>query len=190
MPTERFWNVPNALTLGRLALSFVVFALIALRMPFAAFVVFAIAALTDAFDGYLARLLNQATALGRQLDPLVDKVMVAGCYIYLLKIPEAETGLAAWMVAAIVLRELIIQAVRSLIEGRGEAFGARWSGKSKTLFQCLSITAILFCLSFPLPRYYSIARDVVTWLAVGLTLYSGAEYLALARIKLRGDPHI
>ena len=62
MPTERFWNVPNALTLGRLALSFVVFALIALGRPLAALVVFAVAALTDAFDGYLARLLNQSSA--------------------------------------------------------------------------------------------------------------------------------
>ena len=187
MPTERFWNVPNALTLGRLALSFVAFALIALERPFAALVVFAIAALTDALDGYFARLLQQTSALGRQLDPLVDKVMVAGCYIYLLKLPESRTGLAAWMIAGIVVRELIIQAVRSLIEGRGEPFGARWSGKFKTLLQCLSIGAILFCLSFPVPNYLVWTRDALTWSAVGLTLYSGAEYLALAWPKLRGE---
>ena len=116
--------------------------------------------------------------------------MIVGCYIYLLKLPESQTGLAAWMVTAIVVRELIIQAVRSLIEGRGEAFGARWSGKLKTLLQCLSIAAILLCLSFRLPSYFSIARDVLTWTAVGLTLYSGAAYVAVAWPKLRGDHSI
>lgn len=185
MPTERFWNVPNALTLGRFALSFVVFGLIASERPFAALIVFALAALTDAFDGYFARLLGQSSALGRQLDPLVDKVLITGAYTYLLRLPESRTGLAVWMIAGIVIRELIVQAVRSLIEGRGEAFGARWSGKFKTLLQCLSIAAVLFCLAFPVSGGLRTLRDVLTWSAVVLTLYSGAEYLALGLPKLR-----
>ena len=107
-----------------------------------ALAVFVVAALTDALDGYFARLLDQGTAIGRQLDPLVDKVIVCGAFIYLLSVP-ADTGLAPWMVTTIVVRELLIQGLRSHLEGGGQAFGAKTAGKLKTLAQCLSISAIL-----------------------------------------------
>ena len=110
-----------------------------------ALVVFVVAALTDALDGYFARLLDQGTAIGRQLDPLVDKVIVCGAFIYLLTVP-GDTGLAPWMVTTIVVRELLIQGLRSHLEGGGQAFGAKTAGKLKTLVQCLSISAILVVL--------------------------------------------
>ena len=109
-----------------------------------------IAAVTDALDGYFARLLKQDTPIGRQLDPLIDKVIVSGCYIYLATIPG--TGVMPWMVTAIVIRELLIQGLRSHLEGQGQAFGARMAGKLKTVVQCLSISAVLLCLGLePLP---------------------------------------
>jgi CDP-diacylglycerol---glycerol-3-phosphate 3-phosphatidyltransferase len=181
----QFWNVPNCLTMSRLVLAVVVFALIAYERYTAALVVFALAALTDALDGYFARLLNQTTAIGRQLDPLVDKIIVSGGFVYLLTIPG--TGLAPWMVTAIIVRELLIQSLRSLLEGRGEAFGARWAGKLKTTFQCLAIAAILLCLATAPPSPWLLARDVLTWLSVGLTLYSGVGYLAAAWPRVRVD---
>ena len=181
----RFWNVPNSLTMARLGMALVLFGLIAGRMYVAALAVFGLAALTDALDGYFARLLGQSTAIGRQLDPLVDKVLVSGGFIFLLAIPE--TGVAPWMVTAIVVRELLIQWLRSLLEGRGEAFGAKMAGKLKTLAQCLAIAAILLTLALrPSPAWLA-ARDALTWLAVGLTLYSGVAYFALAWPRLRGD---
>ena len=116
---------------------------------------FVAAAITDALDGYFARLLKQDTPIGRQLDPLIDKVIVSGCYIYLVTIPG--TGVAPWMVTVIVVRELLIQGLRSHLEGKGQAFGARTAGKLKTLVQCLSIVAILLVLtpSDPNPRSLS-----------------------------------
>jgi CDP-diacylglycerol--glycerol-3-phosphate 3-phosphatidyltransferase len=180
----RFWNVPNSLTMSRLILAVVVFALVSYGYYWGALVVFTLAALTDALDGYVARLLNQATPIGRQLDPLIDKVIVAGTYIYLLTIPG--TGVMPWMVTAIVVRELLIQGLRSLLEGQGHPFGARTAGKLKTLFQCLSIIAILACLAMPPPPPWLLARDSLTWLAVGLTLYSGFMYIAVAMPSLRG----
>jgi CDP-diacylglycerol--glycerol-3-phosphate 3-phosphatidyltransferase len=179
-----FWNVPNTLTAARLVLAVVVFALIAYEFYFSALVVFGLAAVTDALDGYFARLLNQTTVLGRQLDPLVDKVIVSGGYIYLLTIQD--TGLRPWMVTTIIVRELLIQGLRSHLEGQGQAFGAKMAGKVKTTLQCLSISAILFCLSVrPWPSWI-LARDVLTWLAVGLTLYSGLGYVMAAVPWLRG----
>ncbi len=166
-----------------MALSVVVFILIAFEMYFAAAAVFSVAAITDALDGYLARKLNQVTAVGRQLDPLVDKVIVAGTYIYLLGIPE--TGLSPWMVTTIVIRELLIQGLRSHLEGMGQAFGAKSAGKLKTVIQCLSIIAILLGLSFQIGPTLQLGRDLLTWLAVGLTVYSGLGYILSAFPFLR-----
>ena len=180
-----FWNVPNTLTVVRFVLSIVVFALIANAYYFLALALFGIAALTDALDGYFARLLNQSTALGRQLDPLVDKVIVSGCFIYLATIPN--TGVQPWMVTLIVIRELLIQGLRSHLEGQGQAFGAKTAGKIKTTLQCLSISAILFCLWItPWPSWVWI-RDILTWLSVILTLYSGLGYFAAAMPSMTGS---
>ena len=135
--------------MGRLGLAVLVFLMISLGLHAWALGLFVIAAVSDALDGYFARLLNQDTPLGRQLDPLIDKVIVSGAYIYLAAIPG--TGVYPWMVTAIVVRELLIQGLRSLLEGQGQAFGAKMAGKLKTLFQCLSISAVLFCLSLEAP---------------------------------------
>ncbi len=160
----RFWNVPNSLTVGRLVLGLAVCVLITYGENLAALVVFGLAAISDALDGYLARLLKQETAIGRQLDPLVDKVIVCGALIHLL--PMKATGLAPWMVTAIVVRELIVQALRSLIEGRGEPFGARMTGKLKTLFQCLAIVAILSVAILDLSSPWQWARNGLIWTAI------------------------
>ncbi len=149
---------------------------------------FLIAAITDALDGYFARLLKQDTKIGRQLDPLIDKVIVSGCYIYLATI--SGTGVKAWMVSAIVIREILIQGLRSHLEGQGQAFGARTAGKLKTVVQCISISAVLFCL--PLQAGPSLnlllwIRDAFTWAAVALTLYSGLMYVWVAFPKLRSE---
>jgi CDP-diacylglycerol---glycerol-3-phosphate 3-phosphatidyltransferase len=184
---RRFWNVPNTLTVSRLVLAVGVFALIEYELYLWALVLFVLASATDALDGYFARLLNQDTPLGRQLDPLIDKVIVAGCYIYLATI--AGTGVRPWMVTAIVIRELLIQGLRSHLEGQGQAFGARTAGKLKTVVQCASISAILLVLALtpPGPPALVLTRDILTWLAVALTLYSGFSYIWVAMPKLRGE---
>jgi CDP-diacylglycerol---glycerol-3-phosphate 3-phosphatidyltransferase len=148
---------------------------------------FLIAAATDALDGYFARLLKQESPLGRQLDPLIDKVIVAGCYIYLTTIPG--TGVRPWMVTAIVVRELLIQGVRSLLEGQGQPFGARTAGKLKTAVQCASIAAVLLVLWLQptSPPFLAWVRDGLTWLAVALTIYSGLVYLRIAMPSLRRE---
>ncbi len=184
---RKFWNVPNTLTVSRLALAVCVFALIASEAYLWALAIFGLAAATDALDGYFARLLKQDTLIGRQLDPLIDKVIVAGCYIYLVTIPR--TGVMPWMVTAIVVRELLIQGLRSHLEGTGQPFGARASGKFKTVVQCLSISVVLLCLAInpTAPPILLHVRDALTWLAVALTLYSGVIYVWVALPKLRGE---
>jgi CDP-diacylglycerol--glycerol-3-phosphate 3-phosphatidyltransferase len=181
----RVWNIPNTFTLGRLALAAVVFALIEIHWYRSALFVFTIAALTDALDGYLARRLGQTSALGRQLDPLVDKVIVAGTLIYLLPVPDS--GVAAWVVTVIVVRELVVQALRSLVEGRGIAFGARMAGKLKTSVQCLAIGAVILGLGWTMPDAFAWLRLGLLWLAAGLTVYSGLVYVAAAWPLLQAE---
>jgi CDP-diacylglycerol--glycerol-3-phosphate 3-phosphatidyltransferase len=182
---QRFWNVPNSLTMSRLLLAIIVFALIEYQLYLPALVVFILAAITDALDGYFARLLNQTSAIGRQLDPLVDKLVICGGLIYLLTVPK--TGLSPWMVTVIVARELLVQALRSLIEGKGEAFGAKMAGKLKTTFQCLAIGAILFILGTQAGPSLVVVRDILIWTAVGLTIYSGIGYVIKAWPNLKRE---
>jgi len=185
---EPFWNVPNTITLGRLGLAVFVFSSVSYGHFLVALIFFVAAALTDALDGYVARKLGQATAIGRQLDPLVDKVIISGSYIYLLTIPTPETGLYPWMVTTIVIRELLIQGLRSHLEGAGQAFGAKTAGKLKTTFQCISVSAILVVLTLkPSGEFLPWVRDLSTWSAVGLTIYSGLGYFTLAINQFRGS---
>src|SRR5205085_491290 len=76
------YNLPNLLTATRLGLAVVLFACIAYDLWLAGLVVFAVAAVTDWLDGYLARKLGVAGAFGRQFDPLVDKVLICGAFIF------------------------------------------------------------------------------------------------------------
>ncbi len=181
----RFWNVPNSLTISRLVLAAAVYLLIEFGAYGWALATFVIAAATDTLDGYFARLLHQESPLGRQLDPLIDKVIVAGCYIYLAAIPG--TGVRPWMVTAIVVRELLIQGLRSHLEGQGQAFGAKMAGKLKTVTQCASVSAVLLSLQLgsASPQWFLYGRDALTWLAVALTIYSGIVYVKLAMPGLR-----
>ena len=177
-PAPRLFNVPNMLSFSRLGFGLLAFVLVELGMFSASFVVFVIAAGTDWFDGYLARRLGQTSAFGRQLDPLVDKLLIAGMFIFLLPIPGS--GLAPWMVTVVVARELVIQWLRSLMEGRGVAFGANLAGKLKTMVQCLAIGSILVALAWlgPVPAWVLWTRDGLIWGAVILTILSGTNYLA------------
>src|SRR5437879_4392811 len=109
------FNLPNQLTASRLVLSVALFVLIALEWWLCCFVVFAMAAVTDWLDGFLARKQGITSVLGRVFDPLVDKVLICGAYIFLLGTTPERTGLLPWMVTVVVARELIINGLRSYL---------------------------------------------------------------------------
>src|SRR5205809_5356491 len=115
----KVFNLPNQLTASRFVLALVLFVLIAYESWLWCLAVFAAAAVTDWLDGYLARKQGLTSPLGRNLDPLVDKVLICGAYIFLLPLPASRTGLTAWMVTVVVARELIITGLRSFLENRG-----------------------------------------------------------------------
>src|SRR5438552_3559736 len=119
-------NVPNLLTASRLVLSIILFVLIDLEAWLACLITFAVAAVTDWLDGFLSRKQGLSSALGRVFDPLVDKVLICGAYIFLLGFSFAHAGLTTWMVTVVVARELIINGLRTFLESRGVHFGADW----------------------------------------------------------------
>jgi CDP-diacylglycerol--glycerol-3-phosphate 3-phosphatidyltransferase len=178
------FNLPNQLTAGRLVLGVVLFILIEFELWLASIIVFALAAATDWLDGYLARKLNLGSTLGRNMDPLVDKVVVCGAYIFLL--PVANAGLHAWMVVVVVARELIITGLRSFMENIGATFGADWLGKIKMVLQCAALFAIFWALQSP-AAWAEVVRDVLIYAMLAATALSGLQYLWRAFAVLKTD---
>jgi CDP-diacylglycerol--glycerol-3-phosphate 3-phosphatidyltransferase len=175
-------TIPNQLTLGRLGLSFVLFALIAYEQWAWSLAVFLVAAFTDWLDGYLARTRNQTSALGRNLDPLVDKILTCGVFIFLLPLGCRQGWLAPWMVAVVVGRELAITSLRGYLETLGVSFGADWLGKLKMVLQCVAVVAVFVALMTPADdsdrtRLVDWTRDLALYGMVAATLLSGLQYL-------------
>src|SRR6516162_1815710 len=139
------FNLPNQLTAGRLVLGIILFVLIEHEEWIWSMAVFALAAFTDWLDGYIARLQGLTSTLGRNLDPLVDKVVVCGAYIFLISHPES--GLKPWMVVMVVAREFIITGLRAFLENLGASFGAEILGKIKMVLQCAALFAIFVALN-------------------------------------------
>src|SRR5436190_15135653 len=108
------FNLPNQLTAGRLGLGIVLFVLIEYDQWLWCIGVFALAAFTDWLDGYVARKQGITSTLGRNLDPLVDKIVICGAFIFLLRLEQAA-GLAPWMVVMVVSREFIITGLRPFL---------------------------------------------------------------------------
>jgi CDP-diacylglycerol--glycerol-3-phosphate 3-phosphatidyltransferase len=180
-------NLPNCITVSRLVLSFVLFAMISYGgMWLAATAVFIVAAATDAVDGYIARRYGTVTTLGRILDPFVDKIIICGAFIFLL--PNVDSGVGPWMTLIVIGREMFITGLRAILEQQGKDFSATMSGKIKMVTQCLAVGACLLSLSSTVVSampWFERLRDVLLWLAVLFTFGSGVLYVRRAAQLLR-----
>ncbi len=192
-------NLPNQITMARLILAVLFFVLISrfsIREPESwildvCLIIFIVACVTDWLDGYLARRTNQVTALGRVLDPFVDKVLVCGAFVFFAGAGFVDsaghnvTAVAPWMVVVIVGRELLVTGLRGFSEAQGKPFGADVLGKIKTITQMITASVImLFAAHPPAGASQSIlagAGGVLLWLTVVITSCSGLNYLYKAR---------
>jgi CDP-diacylglycerol--glycerol-3-phosphate 3-phosphatidyltransferase len=130
---------------------------------FAAFI-FVVASATDFFDGYIARTFNQITTLGKILDPLADKMLTLAGFLGLMMLEEASP----WAIFLILTRELFITGLRVSAVSEGLDIAASWMGKVKTVVQMIAIGFLLMQWT---------GATLLLWIAVGLTLYSGYEYV-------------
>jgi CDP-diacylglycerol--glycerol-3-phosphate 3-phosphatidyltransferase len=136
-------TLPNLLGLGRILATPVVMALLLLPgagTDFAAAILFIVAALSDLLDGWIARARDQVTPLGVFMDLAADKVLVAGVLVAMVE----ATLVPAWIAAAILIREFVVQAVRQLAAAEDVVISARALGKAKTLATNAGI-ALLLC---------------------------------------------
>ena len=152
--------------------------------------VFAVAALTDFWDGWLARRLNQETRFGAFLDPVADKLLVTAALILVI-VAEADSLLRASLGAAaivIVGREICISALREWMAliGESKAVAVNIVGKWKTAAQMSAITMLLFDAPLgPFPT--AVVGHVLLWLAALMTLWSMLVYLRGAWRHLRKE---
>lgn len=139
--------------------------------------IFVLAALTDWFDGYLARSLNQTSAFGAFLDPVADKLMVAAALIVLVEMGQV----AAFIAFIIIGREITISALREWMAqiGASKSVAVSMLGKIKTAFQMIAIPLLLYQEPlFGLPTHMVGAWLIL--LATVLTLWSMVYYLMQA----------
>jgi CDP-diacylglycerol--glycerol-3-phosphate 3-phosphatidyltransferase len=190
----RLTSPPNLLGILRIALTPVVIALVLLPFPGAgliACVVFVIAAFTDFLDGRLARARGEVSPLGVFMDLTADKVLVAGVLVAMV---EADL-LPTWIVATILIRELVIAGVRQMAASAQVVIAARALGKAKTLSTLAAMAVLLLAFDASTAGPMSAlgigpALDAIGfWLmvvATALTLISGWDYLKGALPILMG----
>ena len=159
----------NAVTIGRLAATPLLLAVIVATGPsYPATVLWAAVALTDGVDGFLARR-HGTTRSGAFLDPLADKVAVLGAMAALV------VKSRFWWVPVVLIatREVVISAYRSAAGRQGVSIPARQSAKVKTVVQDMAVGLALL----PSTAGHRWVADTFLWLAVALTLVTGAQYL-------------
>lgn len=122
-------------------------------------------AATDWLDGFVARRRNTVSAVGASLDLVADKVLVAVVLIALVQVGL----LPGWWAAVVISREMAVTGLRAQAAAKGISIPAGRAGKLKTGFTFIALVALLV--------WQSIVSDILLWLALILTVYSGAEYL-------------
>ncbi len=178
-------NLPNKLTVLRVVLIPVFVALFYITaVPYnylISAVVFVVAALTDFLDGYIARKRNLVTNLGKFLDPIADKCLVATALIVML-LPY-DMAILPWYgsiaVAIILCRELIVSGFRMVAASKGVVLAADKVGKIKTVFQDVGIAVLLAGASI-WPGLYTVVNIVglcILGVATLLTIISGVNYV-------------
>ena len=194
-------NLPNKLTISRVAMIPVFILFFYLEFTghyFVALGVFAIASLTDLFDGKIARKYNLITNLGKFLDPIADKVLVLSALVVFLTRPVCYADwLGDWTliaagcgIAVILAREIIVSGFRMVAASSGLVIAADIFGKYKTTAQDIAVVVLL--IGVGVYEFHTFAGEIVIYigmaffaLAVLLTVISGINYLVKNREVLK-----
>lgn len=170
-------NVPIALTLVRIVLVplLMVFLISSERVNvLIAAIIFVAASLTDWLDGLIARRTNQVTKLGTLLDPVADKLLVAAALVSLVHVDRVEV----WVAVVIIGRELAVTGLRGVALSMGILVPASRLGKWKTVTQYVALTLLIAERGVPgeLWGLFHGAANLVLWIALAVTVVSGAHY--------------
>lgn len=193
---KEFWNLPNMLTMGRILIIPLFVWCTYDGDPFYSVVagaIFTVAAVTDVVDGFLARRWNMITVVGKLLDPLADKLIVAAAMVMMVRLGR----LPAWVVIVLLSREFIVTGLRQVAASEGMIIAAGQEGKWKTALQLVGIVAL--CVHYTHPMFYVFAWYDVDFNAVGQVLvyastafsvWSAGSYFRafLQMLSSRGSP--
>jgi CDP-diacylglycerol--glycerol-3-phosphate 3-phosphatidyltransferase/cardiolipin synthase len=186
----RHWKLPNLLTYGRVIAVPVVVACMfwpaEFWMRWIALIIFIIAGITDFFDGYFARVWSQQSSLGKMLDPIADKLLVAATLLVLVA-HGTITGWSLWAAIVILSREILVSGLREYLAELRVSVPVTQVAKWKTTLQLI---AIGFLIAGPageviIPGTIPIGLALL-WISALLTLYTGWDYLK-ASLKHVGE---
>ncbi len=181
---SRAYNIPNLLTYGRiLAVPLIVVCFfIEGRLAssdgtrWTAVILFAVASITDYLDGYLARIWNQTSNIGRMLDPIADKLLVASVLL-LMAADGTIAGWSIWAAITILCREILVSGLREYLAALKVSVPVTRIAKWKTTIQ---MVAIAFLLAGPagdkIMPYITEIGIALLWIAAILTFYTGYDY--------------
>jgi CDP-diacylglycerol---glycerol-3-phosphate 3-phosphatidyltransferase len=192
---KEFWNLPNMLTMGRIAI-------IPLFVWFTydgdpwfslmAASVFTIAAVTDVVDGFLARRWNMITVVGKLLDPLADKLIVAAALIMMVRLGR----IPAPIVITLLSREFIVTGLRQVAASEGMVISAGQEGKWKTALQLVGIVALCIHYSHPvnfifvtLNVNFNLVGQIWIYLSTAFSVWSAVVYFS-AFVKMLKGPDV
>ena len=160
----------NKITIFRILLIPVFLVLAYMGQQYWALAVYIIACLSDMADGYIARHYNQISNFGKFMDPLADKVLVLAAMCFFIE----KGQMPGWAVVIVLFREFAVSGLRLIAVEQQRVIAAAWSGKIKTACTMVGLCVMLFT-SHPL------VNQIVTWVIVISTLYSGIEYFYVNR---------
>ncbi len=172
--SNNIWNIPNLLTFFRIALiPVLVFLLLSSSelLSILSVLVFSIASITDWLDGYLARKMNIVTNLGKFLDPIADKLLIAAALVMLVGLGRVP----AWMVVVIIGREIAVTGLRSIASSEGIIIAASDLGKGKMIIQISALIGLLLHYHYLGIDFHAVGM-MLLWIALALTTWSGFDY--------------
>lgn len=176
---------PNFMTLSRVLVVPVIVVLLMYDnriTTFLAAVLFSAASITDYLDGYLARKYNLTSNLGKILDPLADKLLVASTLIMLVSLQF----IPAWIACIIIGREIAVTGLRCVLAENGKDVAASWLGKYKTGFQIAAIIPLTIHYSY-IGIQFSAIGFFFLYGALLFTVWSGADYFLKSRNLLQNQ---
>lgn len=186
------FSLPNLLTLSRIVViplviaTFYVEHLDPWTVRWTAWALFTVAGVSDFFDGYLARRWNQVSALGRFLDPIADKLLVAAILILLAGFDRIAP--VSYIPAVIILcREILVSGLREFLAELRVSMPVTKLAKWKTTFQMLALPLLLLGDLDPwgVPTY--MAGEICLWIAAALTMATGYDYLKAGLRHMRAQ---
>jgi cardiolipin synthase len=183
-------TLPNLLTISRIAVVPVLVALLFFHGPWAswtALAVFLAASVTDWADGYLARRRRAVTPLGRFLDPIADKFLVAAVLVMLVA-SDRVTGLPVAAVLLILCRELLVSGLREYLAELRVGMPVSGLAKWKTATQMVALCLLIVGEAGPAALHLRLAGEAALWVALVLTLVTGWDYMKRGLEHMTAQP--